>query len=498
MAKDEKVTIESRIISEDAIPAFLRTKLKRDVQDQTNNLEREYRAVLSSGNTDKAIELLIELIYTDDNTPKRREELRGLYSKQCPAGEDAIEYGYLKVLEVRGGINDTSSINGAKRDYIDYLQLQAQKYDYDKDFDDNAISLARKISRLLQEEPDTQNIELIQWFTRSKDYDSAWGILENSTDNDLIQFAVKVFQIEYDKYKKHGNIDDNDYRRVTWILASLFKKVGNIEQAIPKFIECKDFRSAYELVDIHSTDSLQFAFDEFKGHDDNYAKVLNTMINRHAELEQMFTVTPFPRPDNFALKWFFLNVFYAIRRVNSLFGKTASLALIAVLGVTFFVIPEYTSLILLGIGIVVLGYDIGLYGKWISLHRFYAEIIAAVGDHPQMTSLKGKFSKNLSTEIGTHRKLCVVIILLLINMCMLGYVHSTQQSDSIQKTSAVQEKVVPEESLPLQTMETQKNESQPSRPSLGENWIKDANTDIYLWNPDPRDGESISWNWEFR
>ena len=432
MSKEEKIKTESRIVSEDTLPPHLKAKLKSQAQTQANNLEREYRSVLSSGNTDKAIELLIELIYTDDNTPKRREELRGLYSKQCPAGEDATEYGYLKVMEVKWGVNEKEKenqnpIKGAKRDYIDYLQLQAQNYDYDKDFDDNAISLARKISRLLQEEPDTQKTELIQWFTRSKDYDSA-----------------------------------------------------------------------YELVDIHSTDSLQFAFDEFKGHDDNYAKVLNTMINRHAELEQMFTVTPFPRPDNFALKWFFLNVFYAIRRVNSLFGKTASLALIAVLGVTFFTIPEYALLILLGIGIVVLGYDIELYGKWISLHRFYAEIIAAVGDHPQMTSLKGKFSKNLSTEIGTHRKLCVVIILLLINMCMLGYVHSTQQSDSIQKTSAVQEKVVPEESPPLQTMETQENESQPSRPSLGENWIKDANTDIYLWNPDPRDGESISWNGEFR
>ena len=31
-------------------------------------------------------------------------------------------------------------------------------------------------------------------------------------------------------------------------------------------------------------------------------------------------------------------------------------------------------------------------------------------------------------------------------------------------------------------------------PSLGENWIKDENTGIYLWNPYPTDNESISWS----
>lgn len=33
--------------------------------------------------------------------------------------------------------------------------------------------------------------------------------------------------------------------------------------------------------------------------------------------------------------------------------------------------------------------------------------------------------------------------------------------------------------------------------SLGEHWIKDADTDIYLWNPEPQDGESISWSGSF-
>ena len=140
-------------------------------------------------------------------------------------------------------------------------------------------------------EPNTPKIELIQWFTRGKDYDNAWEILKNSNENDLIQFAVKAFQSAYDKYKKRGNTADNDYRRVTWILASLFKKTGDTSQAITKFIECKDFRSAHELVDLHSVDSLRFALEEFKGYDDNHVKALSLMVNRHADLEQMYKET---------------------------------------------------------------------------------------------------------------------------------------------------------------------------------------------------------------
>ena len=133
MAKDEEIKTESRIVSEDTLPLRLKAKLKSQAQIQANNLEREYRSVLSSGNTEKAIELLIELIYTDDSTPKRREELRGLYSKQCPAGEDPTEYGYLRVMEVRWSVNDNhrndKPIRGAKEDYksyIDDLLIQAQ------------------------------------------------------------------------------------------------------------------------------------------------------------------------------------------------------------------------------------------------------------------------------------------------------------------------------------------------------------------------------------
>lgn len=483
-------------------------KIERETQAQANKLESEYHSVLSSGDTDKAIELLIELIYADNNTPKRRKELRELYSKQCPTDEDATEYGYLRVMEVRWGVNDThkdNPINGAKRDYIDYLQLQAQEYDYSKDFNDNAINLAKKIAKLLKEEPDTQKTELIQWLTRSKDYDSAWEILKNSDENDLIQFAVKAFQIEYDKYKKCENTADNDYRRVTWILASLFKKIGNIEQAIPKFIECKEFRSAYELVDLHSVDSLRFALEAFKGHDDNHVKALSLMVNRHADLEKMYTAKRLP--DNFAMKWFFLTGFYAIYRVKSLFG-TSAMILFAVIcfclpGILFGFFGNTIGVMsIFLIPAIILIHDISLHGKWVTLHKIYSTIVAAVGTHPQMTLLQGKFTKKISTETETHRKLYLVLALLFAGMIFSLQLES--KNKTVQTTPTAQESVVPSKtSTPQSNPPPDINNVQPEPPrdeaptapqSLGVHWIKDNNTDVYLWNPEPYGNERISWS----
>ena len=426
MAKNEEIKEEYRFITDDEIPLALRSKLKKQVQAQSNELQDEYSAVLSAGNTERAIELLTELIYTDDNTPKRRKELRELYSKQCPSREDAEEYGYLKVAEIRSGVNDTP-INGAKRDYIDYLQLQAQKYDYNNDVDDAAVNLARKIADLLRDDHDVKNTEMIQWLIWGTDYESAWEILQSSsTESDLIKFAIKAFQAEYDKCKKCANVDSDyeAYRQVTWILASLFQKNGDIPQAIQKFIDCDNYRnsyrSAYELVDIHSVETIRFALEEFKGHDDNYVKVLSAMANRHDDLEQMYTVTSFP--NNFAMKWWFMSFFYAIYRLKTLFGKKITRLVIVFCAIVLCVIPEkYIMLTFLGFETFVLGYDINLHEQWINLHKFYEGIIEAGGDHPQLTPVREKFSKNLSTEIGTHKKLCVFVLWNILFMILIGY-----------------------------------------------------------------------------
>ena len=348
-------------------------------------------------------------------------------------------------------------------------------------------------------EPNTPKIELIQWFTRGKDYDNAWEILKNSNENDLIQFAVKAFQSAYDKYKKRGNTADNDYRRVTWILASLFKKTGDTSQAITKFIECKDFRSAHELVDLHSVDSLRFALEEFKGYDDNHVKALSLMVNRHADLEQMYKAKPLP--DNFAMKWFWLSLLYGIYRVRSLFGSAAALAIIAFL---IFFMPyvapshEFAFDLMITIAALILCNDIRLYGKWISLHQMYANIIATVGDHPQMSTLKGKFWKSLSSERNTRRKLIIILLIFLLYIWIFHQSALENKSAAVQTTPTAQENFAPAEAPSPKAIETSRDESSielPTAPqSLGEHWIKDNNTDVYLWNPEPYGDERISWS----
>lgn len=532
MAKEEsKIKQSWKYVDIDDLPIKSRSfkaqieEIERESQNQANKLESEYRSVLSSGDTEKAIELLIELIYADNNTQKRRKELRELYSKQCPAGEDATEYGYLRVMEVRWGVNESKKdnpIKGAKRDYINYLQLQAQKYDYNKDFDDDAVRLAKKITKLLkelleellksllEENPDTPKKDLIQWlarstnydraqailknsnendlirdliqwFTRSTDYDSAWEILKNSNEDDLIHFAVKAFQSAYDKHKKIGNTDDNDYRRITWILASLFKKIGDIPKAIPKFIECKDFRSAYELVDIHSVEAIRFALEEFKGHDENHVKALSLMINRHADFEKMYTVKKLP--DNFALKWLFLNALYAIYRVYSLAGGLAALVMAVFI---FFASPHLAPstgslmVMMLMIPILVLCNDIRLQSEWVALHKLYASIIATVGDHPQMAPLQGKFYKNLSTEAGTQKRL--ILVLLYFFLCM--FISYVAMSNTAQRSPVAQESVVSAKNQPATAIEPTRNEEPVAPPtkvvSAEDTSYLDARTDLSL------------------
>ena len=145
---------------------------------------------------------------------------------------------------------------------------------------------------------------------------------------------------------------------------------------------------------------------------------------------------------------------------------------------------------------IVLLHDISLHGKWVTLHKIYSTIVAAVGTHPQMTSLQGKFTKKISTETETQRKLYLVLALLFAYMIFSLQLESKTQN--VQTTSTVQENIAPAETPSLKAIETSRDESSielPTAPqSLGEYWIKDNNTDVYLWNPEPYGDERISWN----
>ena len=183
------------------------------------------------------------------------------------------------------------------------------------------------------------------------------------------------------------------------------------------------------------------------------------MINRHADLEQMYTVKKLP--DNFAMKWFWLSLPYGIYRVRSLFGSSAALAIIAFL---IFFMPyvapshEFAFDLMIAIAALILCNDIRLYGKWISLHQMYANIIATVGDHPQMSTLKGKFWKTISSERNTRRKLIIILFIFLLYIWMFHQSALENKSATIQPTPTVQESVVSAKNQPATATEPPRDE----------------------------------------
>ena len=132
----EKETKEKKIISEDRVPFAIRRK----IQQKIDRLQDEYKSAKASGNIDRAIELLSELIFSDKNTLDRRKDLRELYSRKCTGG-NPVEYGYLKVMET--GIED------GEEDYIRYLKEQCQPYRNAVGLDDNAINLIKRLGDIL-------------------------------------------------------------------------------------------------------------------------------------------------------------------------------------------------------------------------------------------------------------------------------------------------------------------------------------------------------------
>lgn len=81
----------------------------------------------------------------------------------------------------------------------------------------------------------------------------------------------------------------------------------------------------------------------------------------------------------------------------------------------------------------------------------------------------------------------------------IGITHLTSNSN---KTPAPASDVTVTEEIPLPTQDKETTApeqilEEQTAPLLGEHWIKDENTDVYLWNPEPQDGESISWSGSF-
>ena len=61
-------------------------------------------------------------------------------------------------------------------------------------------------------------------------------------------------------------------------------------------------------------------------------------------------------------------------------------------------------------------------------------------------------------------------------------------------TTTVEENTKTSLTPPQENSKTSIEKNSSVHSSLGEHWIKDNNTDVYLWNPEPNGNERISWN----
>ena len=136
------------------------------------------------------------------------------------------------------------------------------------------------------------------------------------------------------------------------------------------------------------------------------------------------------------------------------------------------------------------------------------------------SSIIKSLNKNLSTTNINHAEnklvnqekkssVSFIVIGILIMIAVTNYMFSNPSSDSSNNpspeisspvTPTNEATIEPEIPQPTETPQptgnpnTAENPKLTVIPELGENWIKDENTGIYLWNPYPTDNESISWS----
>jgi len=442
---EEEVKRETKIIQESELPPFIRNKINNEIKKSHN----EYKACLAAANIDKAIELLSGLLSQEKSTAEKRQELRKLFSSQCKEG-DPIEYGYLKVIE--------NKIVGGKEDYAEYLETQCLEYERNGNIDGKAKELMLKLAKLLLEVNDKK--KSIHWFILAQDYESAWNNVKNS-DSELINFAIKEFESVYQKYKNIGDNEDQTFIKVTWMFAELHRKVNKIADAIRLFIECKHYKDAYQLVDIHDRNSIDLAFTQFiigREKEQKYTKILGLMSRFHYSVKDMFRLEPLP--SNLLIKYGLLNILYAIYRIKSLFGTLPAVVIVG--GVMFvynsFLDPNssFRMLCAFSIWIFMLGFDIYKQDRWIKSHEMYLILTSSIPTHNQLYSITGKYTKNLNDEKWTRTMLIILEIMILI--VALGPLFKDAPDESVKQAPpppAIEQSVAP---APIPESESIQNE----------------------------------------
>lgn len=90
------------------------------------------------------------------------------------------------------------------------------------------------------------------------------------------------------------------------------------------------------------------------------------------------------------------------------------------------------------------------------------------------------------------------IMLIVISAYMILSPVEFTDDDIISKPSTAKEEMLTEQnkedSLKIEEKSTHVDNTSFVSPSLGEHWIKDDKTDVYLWNPEPNSNEQIAWS----
>ena len=345
---------------------------------------------------------------------------------------------------------------------IDIFKNEAQSYKDRNNTEDIALNLMKRLSDIYRKTED--DLAAVHWLICGQFYDEAFKVAESSKYSRLINLTLEEFESEYRKYKDTGNTRNPNYSKVTFNLAKLKEKDCKFFEAISLYIECENFERAYNIVDLKNSEAVRFALEKFRGHEESYADILDTILKKEKNFRDMFTIEP--PPSGMPFKYLIFSVFYAAYRLTSITGSIITgLILIAIpfaLQAIFNVPDEFFKGLFFLEAAIVAGIDSFKSKKWADLHELYVKL--SKRGHWQLWELGEKtpqFRADVKGEKSTFFNLLAVSLVLI---GIFGYIITHPEIVKFKETTepkiqtvteqpAMPEPVVEQSSLPIEQKE---------------------------------------------
>ena len=110
----------------------------------------------------------------------------------------------------------------------------------------------------------------------------------------------------------------------------------------------------------------------------------------------------------------------------------------------------------------------------------------------QRASLEAQLPKKASAG-GCCGCLVILLVIGILFKLIFGGDDGEKSSKPIESPATQSQQIENNKSKSEEKTEQPKTEEKSKPPELGKNWIKDHN-DVYMWNPQPTEGESITWS----